>query len=148
MTLSTENLIINSIIGEGTKLRGEFELNGLLRIDGEFIGKIEQGGRVLVGATGSATANERVGEHEAFISSEIIIVGGKVLGNLQAHRRVVLLETAEVVGNIETPRLVMEEGAVISGQCKVVKPEGMEEDKISDKKAINLAKKEVQKTVV
>ena len=49
-------IVVNSIIGEGTKFRGDFELNGLLRIDGAFEGKIESEGKVLVGRHGSAVA--------------------------------------------------------------------------------------------
>ena len=33
-----EDHIVNSIIGEGSEFRGEFTINGLLRIDGKFKG--------------------------------------------------------------------------------------------------------------
>ena len=36
----TDDAFINSIIGEGTRFKGEFDLNGLLRIDGDFSGVI------------------------------------------------------------------------------------------------------------
>lgn len=138
-----ENLLINSIIGEGTKLRGEFELNGLLRIDGEFIGKIAKGGRVLVGVNGKATAAETVKSDEPFICADIIIVGGKVKGHLRATKRLVLLATADLAGDIETPRIVAEEGVFFEGKCTVVKAPGGEADTLSDQKVIDMAKRSV-----
>ena len=46
--------LINSIIGEGTRFRGDIELRGLLRIDGDFQGNIKADGRVLIGRLGRA----------------------------------------------------------------------------------------------
>ena len=40
--------LLNSIIGEGTRLRGEFGIDGLLRIDGDFCGTIRTTGKILV----------------------------------------------------------------------------------------------------
>lgn len=139
--MAAEDFIINSIIGEGTKLRGDFEeLNGLLRIDGEFTGRVRKGGRVLVGVTGNAVAQD-VPEGEYFLNSEIIIVGGTIKGNIKASKRIVLLETARIFGNLETPRLVAEEGAMIEGKCSVIKSDANEEDKLSDKKVLTMARK-------
>ena len=41
--------VVNSLIGEGTRFRGDFDLEGLLRIDGDFEGSVRTKGRVLVG---------------------------------------------------------------------------------------------------
>ena len=43
-----DGAMLNSIIGEGTKFKGEFDLDGLLRIDGDFSGIIRSKGKVLV----------------------------------------------------------------------------------------------------
>ncbi|MBI4978226.1 MAG: polymer-forming cytoskeletal protein [Spirochaetes bacterium] len=137
-----DSLLINSIIGEGTKLRGEFELKGLLRIDGEFIGKIDdKGGRVLVGVNGKAVAGPTVDPATPFIIAEIIIIGGKVKGHVKAMKRLVLLDTAELIGDIETPRIVADEGAFYEGKCTVTKQPGTEDDKLSDQKVLSMAKR-------
>ena len=102
---------VNSIIGEGTTLRGEFDLNGLLRIDGTFFGKVKTNGKVLVGKNGIA---------ESTIIAGTVIIGGKVRGEIIATDGITLLSTGEMVGTITTSHLVIEEGVIFDGKCEVV----------------------------
>ena len=106
-----EDAFVNSIIGEGTILSGEFELNGLLRIDGVFYGKVKTNGKVLVGKNGIA---------ECDIFAGTIVIGGKVKGSLIATERITLLSTGELIGTIVTPRLVIEEGVIFDGTCEII----------------------------
>jgi cytoskeletal protein CcmA (bactofilin family) len=110
-TYTHEDSFVNSIIGEGTTLRGEFNLNGLLRIDGVFYGKVKTNGKVLVGKNGVA---------ECTIISGTVVIGGKVKGDILATERITLLSTGELIGNIKTPRLVIEEGVVFDGTCEII----------------------------
>ncbi len=107
-----EDHIVNSIIGEGSEFRGEFKINGLLRVDGKFTGTIETEGKVLIGQAGEAVTD---------ISARIVIIGGTVKGNVYATERVILLSTGVVTGNIITPSIVMEEGSTFDGQCVINK---------------------------
>lgn len=111
MAVVKEDLIVNSIIGEGTKFRGDFELNGLLRIDGAFEGTIESQGKVLVGRQGTATSDK--------IEGKIVIIGGRVTGNITASESITILATGSVEGDITTPRLIAEEGVRINGSIKI-----------------------------
>ena len=106
-----EDAFVNSIIGEGTTLKGEFELNGLLRIDGVFQGKVATNGKVLVGKNGIA---------ECDIVAGTVVIGGKVKGEVIATERITLLSTGELIGTIITPRLVIEEGVVFDGTCEII----------------------------
>jgi len=106
-----QDAFVNSIIGEGTKLRGDFDLNGLLRIDGEFYGKVRTNGKVLVGKNGVA---------ECEIIAGTIVIGGKVKGNIIATEKVTLLSTGVLIGSIKTPRLVVEEGVIFDGTCEII----------------------------
>jgi len=110
-----DDSFVNSIIGEGTKLRGDFDLNGLLRIDGEFYGKVRTNGKVLVGKNGVA---------ECEIIAGTIVIGGKVKGDIIATEKVTLLSTGELIGNIKTPRLVVEEGVIFDGTCEIIEDRG------------------------
>jgi len=107
---STTASLLNSIIGEGTRLAGEFDLNGLLRIDGDFLGTIRTTGQIIVGLNGRAKCN---------IYAESVVVGGVVRGNLFASEKVIILSTGMVLGNISTPRLIVEEGVILNGHCAV-----------------------------
>jgi cytoskeletal protein CcmA (bactofilin family) len=112
-TKLAEDNIVNSIIGEGSDFKGEFKINGLLRIDGRFKGTIETDGKVLIGQTGEATTD---------IKAKLVVVGGLVRGNIFATERVIFLST----GVITAPSLIMEEGVRFEGNCTINKrPEGM-----------------------
>ncbi|MBN2323162.1 MAG: polymer-forming cytoskeletal protein [Spirochaetes bacterium] len=106
-----DDAYVNSIIGEGTTLRGEFELDGLLRIDGVFFGKVVTNGKVLVGKNGRA---------ECDIIAGTVVIGGKVKGEVIATERITLLSTGELIGTIRTPRLIIEEGVVFDGTCEII----------------------------
>jgi cytoskeletal protein CcmA (bactofilin family) len=106
----TDDAFINSIIGEGTKFKGEFDLNGLLRIDGDFTGVIRTKGKVLVGRNGRA---------ECTLNAGTVVVGGVLRGEIISTEKVIILSTGLVIGNITTPRLIIEEGVIFNGSCKV-----------------------------
>ena len=84
-----EDNIVNSIIGEGSEFKGEFNINGLLRIDGKFKGTIQTDGKVLIGKTGEAVTDVR---------ARVVVVGGMVRGNVFASERVIMLSTGQVRG--------------------------------------------------
>ncbi len=111
-----EDNIVNSIIGAGSEFKGEFKINGLLRIDGKFQGTIDTHGKVLVGQTGDAVTD---------IKARLVVVGGKVSGNIYATERIILLSTGDIKGNIITPSLVMEEGVQFDGNCIINKAPGI-----------------------
>jgi cytoskeletal protein CcmA (bactofilin family) len=108
---------INSIIGEGTRFNGEFDLNGLLRVDGDFCGTVRTRGKVLVGKNGRASCT---------IYAGTVVVGGIVRGNIFAEEKVVILSTGIVLGNIHSPRFIVEEGVIFNGTCRIV------HDKVQD----------------
>ena len=105
-----EGAFINSIIGEGTRFNGEFDLNGLLRIDGDFCGTVRTKGKVLVGKNGRA---------ECTVYAGTVVVGGIVRGNIFAEEKVVILSTGIVLGSIHSPRLIVEEGVIFNGTARI-----------------------------
>jgi cytoskeletal protein CcmA (bactofilin family) len=109
----TDDAFINSIIGEGTKFKGEFDLSGLLRIDGDFTGIIRTKGKVLVGKNGRA---------ECTLNAGTVVVGGVVRGEIVSTEKVIILSTGLVLGNITTPRLIVEEGVIFNGSCRITAP--------------------------
>jgi cytoskeletal protein CcmA (bactofilin family) len=106
--LIEDRAFVNSIVGEGTRFNGELDLNGLLRIDGDFTGTIKTTGKVLVGKNGRA---------ECTINASTVVVGGAVKGNIYSSERVIVLSSGMILGNIYTPRLIVEEGVILDGEC-------------------------------
>ena len=113
-----DGAFINSIVGEGTRFRGELDLNGLLRIDGDYSGVIRTPDKVLVGKNGRA---------ECSIYAGTIVIGGVVKGNIYSSEKIIILSTGMVIGNIVTPRLIVEEGVILDGECRIAKDVNLEE---------------------
>lgn len=109
---STENSYINSIIGEGTTFKGEINISGLVRIDGDFKGSIDSSGKVLIGRNGRAECN---------ITADTVVIGGAVKGNINAKNRIAVLSSGLVIGNLKAPRLDIEEKVICHGKISIVK---------------------------
>ncbi len=106
----SEETFINSIVGPGTMFRGHVELNGLLRIDGDFSGSVKTDGRVIIGQRGRA---------DCAIEAGSVVIGGLFRGEILASQKVVLLSSSIVVGRISAPRLVVESGVRFSGTFEI-----------------------------
>jgi cytoskeletal protein CcmA (bactofilin family) len=84
------------------------------RIDGEFRGAIVSEGSVIVGEAAAIEANLHARE---------IVIGGAVVGNVVASRQLILRAGARLHGDVETPCLQIEKGAVFNGRTTMVRPE-------------------------
>lgn len=107
---SIESSYINSVVGEGTFFKGDIKIDGLIRIDGDFKGTIESSGQVLIGKSGRAECN---------IKAETVIVGGAIKGNIIASKRIGILSTGFILGNLTAPRLDIEENVIFHGKAYI-----------------------------
>jgi len=99
-----------SIIGAGMTLEGDSETDGSLRVEGTIRGNVRAGKSVVVGKDGLVDGN---------IFTQDAVVAGRVSGGIHAVSRLELLATSEVSGDIEAPRMQVEEGAKVQGQVAV-----------------------------
>lgn len=99
-----------NMIGEGTVLEGTLNADGDIRISGRVVGKLDIKGKIIV-------AQE--GDIEGEVKAMNLDVGGRIRGDVHVEERVVLKSSARVEGNIIASRLVIEEGAVFNGECKM-----------------------------
>jgi len=88
-----------------------------LRISGKFEGTLDTKGVWMVGQKADIKAN---------IVGEAISVSGKVAGNIKARNSLKLESSASLCGDIETPSISIEEGAVINGRIKMGEAEKTE----------------------
>jgi cytoskeletal protein CcmA (bactofilin family) len=103
---------LSGFVGSGTVITGESSFKSMLRVDGRFSGRITSGtGTLIVGAGGQVDANVEV---------SVAQIHGVVTGDIIAGQRIELGRAAKVSGNIQTPSLVIEQGAVFEGSCKMV----------------------------
>ncbi len=104
---------LSGYVGHGTTLSGETSFQKMLRVDGHLTGRItSDDGTLIVGTSGQVDANVVVAT---------AIINGKVNGDIIATKKLQLVKTAQVVGNIQAPRLVVEDGALIEGNCSMIK---------------------------
>jgi len=107
---TSDESLINSIVGPGTFFRGHLELSGLLRIDGDFSGSVKTDGRVIIG---------QAGRGDCAIQAGTVVIGGLFRGEILATEKVVLLSSSVVIGTITAPRLVAEDGVLLSGRFRI-----------------------------
>ena len=88
-----------------------------LRINGSFEGKLETCGHLTIGENANVKAD---------IQGDKIIIAGKITGNLSASESISLISPAVVRGNVQTPVLSIQEGAVLDGQLHMLNFQGAE----------------------
>jgi len=101
---------ISTIIAKGTKITGNIDMQGSLRIDGYLKGQVNSSETLTVGGTGVVEGEVRVKE---------AVVGGKVLGNLVATQKVELESNASILGDVKTRVFVIKEGGIFHGNCSM-----------------------------
>jgi cytoskeletal protein CcmA (bactofilin family) len=79
-----------------------------LRIAGSFDGSLETKGNLIIGDTAFVNAT---------IKGENITISGRVKGDIDASSKIELLQHAVVEGSIKTPRLIVNDGAILQGKC-------------------------------
>ena len=100
---------LNTVVGKNSLLEGVFEVDEGIRVDGALKGQLSSSGTLILGPTGSLEADPiRVGD---------AVIAGRVTGKLEAQGRVKLEPTAVVIGEVKSPLLIIEEGAVFKGTC-------------------------------
>ena len=114
MALRFDDISINTILGHGSAITGNIKINGFVRIDGDIDGDLETDGNIIIEEESRIRGN---------IKAKSIIVGGIVLGNIEAQESIKILSKAAVVGDIISHKIQVEQEAIIHGHCISVKDE-------------------------
>lgn len=110
-----------SLVAAGTKIVGDCETDGTIRVEGRVEGTLKAGKSIVVGRSG-----EVVGD----IVTQDCVISGRVSGNVTAESRLELQSTCDIQGEIRSRRVQLDEGARFNGQVhmedssgsRVVKP--------------------------
>ena len=111
---------LSTILGRGTVVMGDLDVQNSLRIDGQVKGNIKTTDTVIIGKGGSV---------EGHIASKHVFLAGRVQGDIITSGRVFLEATSSVTGDIKASRLVIDEGAVFDGKCHMKRSEKVQESK-------------------
>src|SRR5918912_3140347 len=99
-----------SIIAAGTRIDGNVETDGVIKIEGRVEGSIRAARQVLVG---------RQGEVEGDIHTREAVIGGTVQGTIVATERLEVQGTSVIVGDVDTRAIAVVEGGKINGTVRI-----------------------------
>ena len=103
---------LSGFVGGGTVVTGEANFKAMMRVDGHLSGRVSSSsGTLIVGNNGKVDAN---------IEVAVAVIHGTIHGDIIATQRLELGRAAKVHGNIQTPSLIIEQGAIFEGSCKML----------------------------
>src|SRR5579864_2730440 len=100
-------------IGPNLTIKGSVTGEEDLQIDGKVQGPVTIRGRLTVGASGQLSAG---------VTARELAVYGKVSGNVDARDRVEIKRDGAVIGDIQTARISIEDGAIFKGRIEIGRP--------------------------
>jgi cytoskeletal protein CcmA (bactofilin family) len=101
---------VGAFLDEGSEIEGRYACSGTVVLDARLRGELSAQDALVIGEHGVVHATVRAAS---------VVVRGEVVGDVTASERVELKKTARVTGDIEAPVVVMEEGAVHDGACRM-----------------------------
>lgn len=109
--MSSKEIIANSMVGEGAVFEGKMHVAGSFRIDGTFEGKLTVDEHLFISPVGRLKTDT--------VYTKSISVAGIFVGNIEASEEVQLLSTGRILGNVRTPRMLIEPGVVVQGSIDI-----------------------------
>ena len=117
------DLLEATFLGADAFWKGELSFKGTLCIDGKFEGRIKAHDTLVISETGDVNA---------IIHAGTVICKGVITGDVVASQRIVMHSKSKIVGDVKTPSINIESGAVLDGKCDMsrkstevsVKPRG------------------------
>ena len=106
----TDGAALTAFLGKGTRITGNLAFDGPCRIEGHVEGEVTAKDTLTVGET--AVVNARV-------TGSMIVVLGTVTGDVVATTRLEIRAPGKIIGDVTTPSLVINEGAILEGRCSM-----------------------------
>jgi cytoskeletal protein CcmA (bactofilin family) len=103
---------LTAFIDEASEIEGKYSFSGTVMINGTLRGEITSKDTLIVGEKGVIHASIRAG---------VVLVSGEIVGNVVGLERVELRGTARVSGDIEAPIVVVDEGVMFDGHCRMTR---------------------------
>ena len=102
-----------TVIGETLRIQGTLSSNEEIVVNGELSGQLQMNHRLTIGAKGKV---------EAGVQAKEVIIAGTVKGNVDAAERITLRAGANLVGDVKTAGIVIEDGAYFKGGIDITRP--------------------------
>jgi len=115
----------NKIVA-GTKIHGEIETQGDIRIDGTVVGTMDIRGKLVLGPKGII---------EGEIKCKNAEVMGSINGEITIEELLSLKASAKIKGDIITKKISIEPGAILTGTINMDGPNNITTNKIGQSNA-------------
>lgn len=102
---------IRSSLGPDTSITGKLSFSAPTRIDGKLKGEIRATDLLIIGEQAVV---------EGAVRARELILHGEVQGDVFGSDRVEIVAGGRLSGSVHTPQLVVCEGALLNGDCRVV----------------------------
>lgn len=109
-SISFETKNGDTVIGNEAYFQGTLTAKGSLRIDGRVDGSVVDAKTVTIGKSGKVKGD---------VSCEVCYVCGEIHGNITALDHVEALAGCRIDGDIRSPKVMLEEGALFNGGCSM-----------------------------
>ena len=114
---------INVFWGKDSRFKGKVISEGIFRLDGKLEGEIFHKGILIISETGFIKGKLEV---------NALTLSGLIEGEVTAKERVEIQAKGKLYGNISTPKLVIQDGGIFEGNCRM----GTKSDNRSDLEVI------------
>ncbi|MCD6246100.1 polymer-forming cytoskeletal protein [candidate division WOR-3 bacterium] len=101
---------ITNIINQKTRVVGDMNIEGSIRIDGYIKGNVNVSDILVLGKTGTIEGN---------IKTKDAIVGGTIIGEIKCNQKAEFQANSKLKGDVYCKVLVIEEGTVFDGHCSM-----------------------------
>lgn len=105
-------IILSTIIGKKSKIDGDLNITGGLRIDGEITGNVMTDSFLTLSKNGFIKAN---------VMARECLISGRVIGDVVVEDVLEIGETGRIDGSIKAGKLIINSGAVFNGNCLMTK---------------------------
>ena len=104
----------SAVIGPSMQIKGEIRTDEELLVDGEVEGLVESRSLLTIGANGKVKAN---------IKAREVVIYGAVRGNIEATEKLAIRDKGQLIGDIKTAGVSIDDGAYFKGSIDIVRPE-------------------------
>mgnify|MGYP001208668161 CR=1 FL=1 len=110
MLQKKEESPIRAYLGVDALFKGALSFEGTVRIDGKFEGVVRTKDTLVIGETGKMQADLEVGT---------LVCKGSLNGTVIASKKIEMHPASKITGNIQTPAVSIELGAVLDGHLNM-----------------------------
>ena len=103
---------LGAFLDDSSEIEGKYTCAGTVMLDAKLRGDLTAKDTLVIGERGVV---------EASVRGTIVVVRGRVTGNVTATERVELHASARVTGDVDAPVIIMEAGCVLDGRCRMTR---------------------------